>query len=142
MADLIMQSGPPVPAPRENEARIPEGTEMVTVTIDGKAQQFPKGTILVEACNQMGAEVPYFCYHPGLSSPAVCRQCLVDVKGQPKPVPSCYTPVADKMEVSTRSPRALDVRRQMLAVTLAEHAMDCPSCDNADACLLQKHYFD
>src|SRR5579872_5825700 len=93
-------------------------TETVTVTIDGKAHQFPKGTVLLEACNAVGAEVPFFCYHPGLSSPAVCRQCLVDVKGQPKPVPSCYTPVADKMEVMTRSPRAVDVRRQMLEFTL------------------------
>jgi NADH-quinone oxidoreductase subunit G len=117
-------------------------TELVTVTIDGKTQQFPKGTVLLEACNQMGAGVPFFCYHPGLSSPAVCRQCLVDVKGQPKPVPSCYTPVADKMEVMTKSPRALDVRRQMLEFTLVNHPIDCPICDKAGECLLQKHYFD
>jgi NADH dehydrogenase/NADH:ubiquinone oxidoreductase subunit G len=38
---------------------------MVTVTIDGKNHQFPKGTVLVEACNQVGAEVPFFCYHAG-----------------------------------------------------------------------------
>jgi NADH-quinone oxidoreductase subunit G len=120
----------------------PASPEMVTVVIDGKAQQVPKGTNLLEACNAAGAEVPFFCYHPGLSSPAVCRQCLVDVKGQPKPVPSCYTPVADKMEVSTRSPRALDVRRQMLEFTLVNHPIDCPICDKAGECMLQKHYFD
>ncbi len=124
---------PPSPAP---------ATELVTVTVDGKTQQFPKGTVLLEACNQMGAGVPFFCYHPGLTSPAVCRQCLVDVKGQPKPVPSCYTPVADKMEVMTKSPRALDVRRQMLEFTLVNHPIDCPICDKAGECLLQKHYFD
>ncbi|HZL17900.1 MAG TPA: 2Fe-2S iron-sulfur cluster-binding protein [Polyangia bacterium] len=123
----------PTPAP---------AAEMVTVTIDGQTQQFPKGTVLLEACNQMGAGVPFFCYHPGLSSPAVCRQCLVDVKGQPKPVPSCYTPVADKMEVMTKSPRALDVRRQMLEFTLVNHPIDCPICDKAGECMLQKHYFD
>ena len=116
--------------------------ELVTVTIDGRTHQFPKGTVLLEACNAVGANVPFFCYHPGLSSPAVCRQCLVDVKGQPKPVPSCYTPVADKMEVATQSPRALDVRRQMLEFTLVNHPIDCPICDKAGECLLQKHYFD
>jgi NADH-quinone oxidoreductase subunit G len=116
--------------------------ETVTVTIDGKSYQVPKGTNLLEACNAAGADVPFFCYHPGLSSPAVCRQCLVDVKGQPKPVPSCYTPVADKMEVATRSPRALDVRRQMLEFTLVNHPIDCPICDKAGECMLQKHYFD
>jgi NADH-quinone oxidoreductase subunit G len=116
--------------------------ETVTVTINGIPHQFPKGTVLLEACNQVGAGVPFFCYHAGLSSPAVCRQCLVDVKGQPKPVPSCYTPVADKMEVMTNSPRALDVRRQMLEFTLVNHPIDCPICDKAGECLLQKHYFD
>ncbi len=121
---------------------MPDTTEMVTVVIDGKTHQFPKGTNLLEACLAAGTEVPYFCYHPGLSSPAVCRQCLVDVKGQPKPVPSCYTPVADKMEVATRSPRALDVRRQMLEFTLVNHPIDCPICDKAGECMLQKHYFD
>src|ERR1041385_5850265 len=139
---LTLMTGPPVPAPREDEARIAAGTEMVTVTIDGQTKQFPKGTILVEACNSLGADVPFFCYHPGLSSPAVCRQCLVDGKGQPKPVPSCYTPVADKMEVTTASPRVLDIRRQMLEFTLLNHPIDCPICDKAGECTLQKHYFD
>jgi NADH-quinone oxidoreductase subunit G len=115
---------------------------MVTVIIDEQSHQFPKGTMLIEACNALGAEVPYFCYHKGLSSPAVCRQCLVDVKGAPKPVPSCYTPVADKMEVSTKSQKAIDVRRQMLEFTLVNHPIDCPICDKAGECMLQKHYFD
>jgi NADH-quinone oxidoreductase subunit G len=116
--------------------------ETVTLTIDGKTVTVPKGTMLIEACNQQGADVPFFCYHAGLSSPAVCRQCLVDVKGQPKPVPSCYTPATDKMEVFTKSPRALDVRRQMLEFTLVNHPIDCPICDKAGECMLQKHYFD
>ncbi len=126
---------PPAPPP----ATAPE---TVTVTIDGRAHTFPKGTNLLEACNQVGCNVPYFCYHAGLSSPAVCRQCLVEVKGQPKPVPSCYTPVADKMEVKTNSPWVLDIRRQMLEFTLLNHPIDCPICDKAGECTLQKHYFD
>jgi len=134
-------SGPPVPMGRAVPA-LPPGAEAVNVTIDGKPHVFAKGTNLLEACNATGAEVPYFCYHPGLSSPAVCRQCLVDVKGQPKPVPSCYTMVADKMEVTTASPRVLDIRRQMLEFTLLNHPIDCPICDKAGECTLQKHYFD
>jgi NADH-quinone oxidoreductase subunit G len=138
------------PGATTSGAMTPQGTagapapsaEMVTVTIDGKQHQFPKGTNLLEACNEAGCAVPYFCYHPGLSSPAVCRQCLVDVKGQPKPVPSCYTPVADKMEVTTNSTKVLDIRRQMLEFTLVNHPIDCPICDKAGECSLQKHYFD
>jgi len=128
---LKMMTGAPVPAPAEplyaTGAPAPvvqPGTELVNITIDGKAMQVPKGTNLLEACNHAGADVPFFCYHPGLSSPAVCRQCLVDVKGQPKPVPSCYTPVAAKMEVTTASQRVLDIRRQMLEFTLLNNTID------------------
>src|SRR2546430_1854827 len=128
--------------PKARSGPTPPLIESVNVTIDGKLHLFPKGTNLLEACNQVGANVPFFCYHAGLSSPAVCRQCLVDVKGQPKPVPSCYTPVTDKMEVTTASPRVLDVRRQMLEFTLLNHPIDCPICDKAGDCTLQKHYFD
>ena len=117
-------------------------TETVNVLIDGKEHKFPKGTNLLEACQSVGAKIPFFCWHPGLSSPAVCRQCLVDIKGAPKPVPSCYTTVADKMEVTTNSPKVLDVRRQMLEFTLLNHPIDCPVCDKAGECSLQRHYFD
>jgi NADH-quinone oxidoreductase subunit G len=129
------KTAPPAPPPTA-------APDTVTVTIDGRAHAFPKGTNLLEACNQVGCNVPFFCYHAGLSSPAVCRQCLVEVKGQPKPVPSCYTPVTDKMEVITNSPWVLDIRRQMLEFTLLNHPIDCPICDKAGECTLQKHYFD
>src|SRR3954469_3951635 len=135
-------AAPVAVVPKVGSGPTPAVIESVNVTIDGKLHQFPKGTNLLEACNQVGANVPFFCYHAGLSSPAVCRQCLVDVKGQPKPVPSCYTPVADKMEVTTASPRVLEVRRQMLEFTLLNHPIDCPICDKAGECTLQKLYFD
>lgn len=122
----------PAPAPVEN----------VNVVIDGKTYQLPKGMNLLEACQKVGIAIPFFCYHPGLSSPAVCRQCLVEIKGSPKPVPSCYTAVADKMEVTTNSPKVLEVRRQMLEFTLLNHPIDCPICDKAGECSLQRHYFD
>src|SRR6185295_12007872 len=61
---LMADSGPVKTAPPPQE--------MVNVTIDGKAHQFPKGTVLLEACNAVGSDVPFFCYHAGLSSPAVC----------------------------------------------------------------------
>ncbi len=117
-------------------------TEMVTLTIDGKSVTVPKGTNVLEAARQVGVNISYFCYHPGLSSPAVCRQCLVDVKGQPKLVPSCYTPVADKMEVTSSSPKVLLARQQMLEFTLVNHPVDCPICDKAGECTLQKLYHE
>jgi NADH-quinone oxidoreductase subunit G len=115
---------------------------MVTLKIDGQTVTVPKGTNLLEAAESIGIPISYFCYFPGLSSPAVCRQCLVDVKGQPKLVPSCYTPVADNMEVQTATEKVLASRRQMLEFTLVNHPVDCPICDKAGECLLQKLYME
>jgi len=124
-----------IPAPSAPRAN-------VKMVIDGQAHEFPTGLTILEACQRVGSKVPFFCWHPGLSAPAVCRQCLVEIKGFPKPIPSCYTPVADKMEVITNSEKVLDVRRQMLEFTLLNHPIDCPICDKAGECMLQKHYFD
>lgn len=118
----------------------PEGS--VTIKVDGREVTVKKGTNVLEACLKAGTDISYFCYHPGLSSPAVCRQCLVEVSGQPKLVPSCYTPVADKMEIITRSPRVDLARQQMLEFTLVNHPVDCPICDKAGECTLQKLYMD
>jgi NADH-quinone oxidoreductase subunit G len=121
---------------------LPASRAKLKMVIDGKAHEFPAGLTILEACQRVGIAVPFFCWHPGLSAPAVCRQCLVEIKGFPKPIPSCYTLVADRMEIITNSPKVLDVRRQMLEFTLLNHPIDCPICDKAGECLLQKHYFD
>jgi NADH-quinone oxidoreductase subunit G len=115
-------------------------SELINIKIDGKPLSVAKGTNVLEAARQAGVEISHFCYHPGLSSPAVCRQCLVEVKGAPKLVPSCYTPVAPDMEVTTNNERTLLARQQMLEFTLVNHPVDCPICDKAGECLLQRHY--
>ena len=58
--------------------------EIVTLTIDGREAQVPKGTGLVEAALSAGIEIPVFCYEPRLG-PAIgaCRLCLVEVEGIP-----------------------------------------------------------
>ena len=138
---VVSATAPAAPAaPAPAAAAAP--AEMVSIKIDGRELSVKKGTNVLEACLQQGTDVSYFCYHAGLSSPAVCRQCLVEVSGQPKLVPSCYTPVADKMEVVTNSPRVLKAREQMLEFTLVNHPVDCPICDKAGECHLQKLYMD
>jgi NADH-quinone oxidoreductase subunit G len=117
-------------------------TDNATLKIDGQSVSVPKGTNLLEAARTIGIDISYFCYHPGLSSPAVCRQCLVEVKGQPKLVPSCYTPVAENMEVSTANEKVLAARAQMLEFTLVNHPVDCPICDKAGECTLQRLYHE
>jgi NADH-quinone oxidoreductase subunit G len=116
--------------------------DQVTLTIDGRSITMPKGANVLEAARKLGIAISAFCYHPGLSIAAVCRQCLVKVEKSPKLVPSCQAICQEGMVVSTVDAEAVDARRQMLEFTLVNHPIDCPICDKAGECTLQSLYFD
>lgn len=113
--------------------------EMVTLTIDGQEVSVPKGTTILEAAKSMGTTVPHYCYHPGLSSPAMCRLCLVEVEKAPKPLPSCVTTVAEGQVVCTMSEAAKHNREGVLEFYLLNHPLDCPICDMSGECDLQNY---
>jgi len=50
---------------------------MPTVYIDDEPFEFEPGTKVLQFCLDMGLVLPHFCYHPAMSVPANCRQCLV-----------------------------------------------------------------
>ncbi len=116
--------------------------ELASFTVDGKPLSAPKGSNLLDAMVAHGIEISYFCYHPGLSVVAQCRQCLVEIKGQPKLAPACQSIVMPGMEVISSSEKVLAARRQMLEFTLVNHPIDCPICDKAGECALQRQYMD
>jgi len=110
---------------------------MPTVIIDGVSLEVEPGTSILQACEQLGIEVPRFCYHDKLSVPANCRMCLVQVKGSPKPVASCAMGCADKMEVLTSSELVHKARKGVMEMLLINHPLDCPICDQGGECDLQ-----
>lgn len=111
--------------------------QLVTVTIDGRTTQVPKGTLLVEAAKTVGIEIPVFCYHEKLDPAGVCRMCLVEVEKIPKPQTACTTPVTDGMVVHTQTDRVADLRKGVLEFLLINHPLDCPVCDKGGECDLQ-----
>jgi NADH-quinone oxidoreductase subunit G len=119
-----------------NENQAPE---TVTCSIDGLEVTVPKGTRIIDAAARAGVTVPHYCYHPGLSAPAQCRMCLVEVKGAPKLMPACVTQVAEGNEVLTHSDKALDAREGVLEFYLVNHPLDCPVCDQSGECGLQDY---
>jgi NADH-quinone oxidoreductase subunit G len=116
--------------------------DTVTLTIDGQSVTVPKGTNVLEAARKLGNDISAFCYHPGLKIVAQCRQCLVSVEKNPKLQPSCQQVVADGMVVHTTDPQSTLARKQQLEFTLLNHPIDCPICDKAGECTLQRLYFD
>ncbi len=114
---------------------------MVTVTIDGREVTVPSGTTILQAAEAVGTRVPHYCFHAGLSAPAQCRLCLVEVEGAPKLMPSCVTTVQEGQVVLTESEEARAMREGVLEFYLANHPLDCPICDQSGECELQNYVF-
>ncbi len=113
--------------------------EMVSLTIDDHEISVPKGTLLIRAAELMGIQIPRFCDHPLLDPVGACRQCLVEVEGQRKPMASCTTTVMPDMVVRTQftSEAADKAQRGVMELLLINHPLDCPICDKGGECPLQ-----
>lgn len=134
---------------------------MAEIFIDGIRYTFEGRPKLLQFILDHGKEVPFFCYHPAMSAPANCRQCMVkagqlvrdretgefvtDEKGNreirwfPKLQTSCTLEMTDGMVVQTQETDELVQRAQKdtLEFILINHPLDCPICDQAGECPLQ-----
>src|SRR5947209_3414260 len=132
---------------------------MFNVQIDGVWRQFPKGTRVIEACEQLGSNVTRYYCHKKLSSPGNCRMCLIEmglpklgpdrkpelepegkpvINWMPRPQICCAQDVAEGMGVRTNSPLVEECRKGVMEFLLINHPLDCPICDQAGECRLQE----
>ncbi|MFF5708883.1 NADH-quinone oxidoreductase subunit G [Streptomyces sp. NPDC012756] len=113
--------------------------DLVTLTIDGAEISVPKGTLVIRAAEQLGIEIPRFCDHPLLDPAGACRQCIVEVEGQRKPMASCTITCTDGMVVRSQltSPVAEKAQHGVMELLLINHPLDCPVCDKGGECPLQ-----
>lgn len=110
---------------------------MPKLTIDGTEIEVAPGTSVLQACEQLGIEVPRFCYHERLSVPANCRMCLVEMEKAPKPIASCAMPCGDGMVIHTDTETVHKARQGVMEFLLINHPLDCPICDQGGECDLQ-----
>ncbi len=114
--------------------------ELVTVVVDDREVQVPKGTGLVETAIVAGIEIPVFCYEPRLGAPiGACRMCLVEIEGNPKLQAGCTLTAQDGLVVRTAqtSAKAAEGQNATLEFILVNHPLDCPVCDKGGECPLQ-----
>ncbi|HSK15531.1 MAG TPA: molybdopterin-dependent oxidoreductase [Gaiellaceae bacterium] len=114
--------------------------ELVTVIIDGREIQVPKGQGVVETANSAGIEIPVFCYEPRLGPPVgACRMCLCEVEGMPKLQAACTLTAQDGLVLRTAaaSEKAAEGQNAILEFILLNHPLDCPDCDKGGECPLQ-----
>jgi NADH-quinone oxidoreductase subunit G len=110
---------------------------MPKLTIDGIEIEVDNGLTVLQACEQIGIEIPRFCYHERLTVAGNCRMCLVEMERAPKPVASCAMPVGEGMVITTNSPAVKKMRQGVMELLLINHPLDCPICDQGGECDLQ-----
>lgn len=110
---------------------------MITIEVNGRSISAEKGETLLTALRRAAISVPTLCHIDGLTPTGACRMCVVEVEGQRGLVPSCAFPVAEGMKVRTHSPRALQARKTIIELLLANHPDDCLYCSRNGNCQLQ-----
>lgn len=115
-------------------------TEKVKITWNGKEIEAVKGSNLLQAALDNGQEVAHYCYHAGLSIAGVCRMCMVEQDGVPRPYPACNATCGDNMVVRNDTPKIKAAVEATLQFHLLNHPLDCPVCDQAGECGLQDYY--
>jgi NADH dehydrogenase/NADH:ubiquinone oxidoreductase subunit G len=70
-------------------------SDQLKITINGIETPCEKGDTILEAAKKAGVRIPTLCHDDRLEPYGGCRLCIVEVKGAPRPLSSCTTPVAD-----------------------------------------------
>lgn len=111
---------------------------MIKLMVNGRAVELEAGATVLEAARAVGVSIPTLCSYPGLPSHAVCRMCLVEINGDPKPQPACVTLIKDGDQVETETDALRAFRQTNAEWLLARHPNDCLQCEVSGACQLQR----
>ena len=110
---------------------------MVTLEINGRTVEAQDGDTVLAAARRAGVHIPTLCHFEGLPPSGACRMCVVEIEGQRGLVPSCAFPAGAGMKVKTHSARAVEARRTLVELLLANHPDDCLYCTRNRDCQLQ-----
>lgn len=103
------------------------GTDIITLTLNGRKRRAPRGESVLEAARTNGITIPTLCYHEALEPVGACRLCVVEVTqaGRTRVMASCVTPVEEGMVVETDTARIAESRKMIITLLLAR----CPGLE-------------
>lgn len=110
---------------------------MIKLTINGRPVELEEGSTLLDAARAARVHIPTLCHYPSLPSRAVCRMCLVNVKGEKQSQPACVTKAQHGDVVVTDSEELIEFRKTNTEWMLARHPNDCMRCEVSRSCQLQ-----
>jgi len=111
---------------------------MPSIIVNGREREARAGETILEVLEREGIHVPTLCHLKGLSPTGACRLCSVEVEGEPGLKPSCSFPIRDGMVVHTHSPKAVQARKVITELLLANHPDDCLYCARNATCDLRQ----
>ncbi|EOD00116.1 NADH-dependent [FeFe] hydrogenase, group A6 [Caldisalinibacter kiritimatiensis] len=121
---------------RESE-ELKVAEEKVTINIDGKDYQVPKGISVLEAARMVNIEIPSLCYLKDINEVGTCRVCVVEIEGTRNLQASCVYPVREGLKVRTNTERVRRARKTAVTLLLSNHNRECTTCIRNLNCELQ-----
>lgn len=109
--------------------------QVVKINIDGKDCMAQKGQYIVDAAKENNIYIPTLCNIQGVPPKGACRMCTVKVNG--KLMTSCTTPVAEGMQIESKSKEIEELRKSIVELLFVEGNHLCPSCEKSGSCELQ-----
>ena len=90
----------------------------------------------------VGINIPRLCYDPCLNRLGACRLCVVEIEGIRNLPASCVTWVTPGMVVQTDTPLVIESRKTLLELLVANHPMDCLTCEKLGECKLSEYCYN
>lgn len=113
----------------------------VSMTIDGIHVSVPEGTTVLEASRLLGIDIPTLCNDDRLVAHGACRMCVVEIEKARTLMASCSIPASQGMVVYTESERVVNARKEILELMVANHPLDCLTCEKSGDCKLQDYCY-
>ena len=100
--------------------------ELVTISasVNGQDVEVPEGSTVLDACREVGIDIPTLCYGPTMTPANACRVCVVELEGSRTLVPSCSRELEDGMEIKTDTDRAEHSRRLVMELLGSASELD------------------
>ena len=110
-------------------------SDKIKFTVDGKACEADKGTLLVEAAKANGVYIPTLCHLEGVKPAGSCRICNVKING--RFMTACTTEVAEGMVVENNADDIQELRNIIVETLFVSGNHYCPACEKSGNCQLQ-----
>nr|VFJ69698.1 MAG: formate dehydrogenase alpha subunit [Candidatus Kentron sp. FW] len=113
-----------------------------TAHINNIPFRIKEGETILDFARRTGHhDIPTLCDAPNLAPFGSCRLCSVDVAtekdGACRTVAACHTPIREGQYVYTGSTNVQRLRKNIIELVLADHPMDCLTCEANGNCQLQ-----